>query len=152
MDQCSSRTNRGALHFCDVDVKLSAKKPLSKPYPKTLQTVGDHLRKKRLALDLFQQDVARLLGVDTLTVCNWENNLTNRQPDQSSPQSIRFSWVQSVTSQRNQPREKVNQYRIQKGLSLRRLAKQLGIDPATLASWEKGESEPTGKLKERVSL
>jgi hypothetical protein len=41
-----------ALHFCEVT--LTAKKPLSEAYPKTLKTLGDHLRKRRLDLNLFQ--------------------------------------------------------------------------------------------------
>ena len=28
-------------------------------------------------MGIFQMDVAITIGVDTLTVCNWENNLTN---------------------------------------------------------------------------
>jgi DNA-binding XRE family transcriptional regulator len=71
---CNFRTNRVALHF--YDVTLSAKKPLSEAYPKTLKTIGDHLRTKRLDLKLYQKDVAKAIVVDTLTVCNWENNLT----------------------------------------------------------------------------
>ncbi|MFI5253101.1 MAG: multiprotein-bridging factor 1 family protein [Bacteroidota bacterium] len=43
--------------------------------------------------------------------------------------------------------EKIKQYRIHKGLSLRRLAKELGIDPGTLGSWEKGERKPTARFK-----
>ncbi len=43
--------------------------------------------------------------------------------------------------------EKIKQYRIQKGLSLRKLAKELGIDPGTLARWERSEANPRGKLK-----
>ncbi|MFI5253113.1 MAG: multiprotein-bridging factor 1 family protein [Bacteroidota bacterium] len=34
---------------------------------------------------------------------------------------------------------------LQDGLSIRRLAKELGIDQSTLARWEKGESKPNLK-------
>jgi transcriptional regulator with XRE-family HTH domain len=40
----------------------------------------------------------------------------------------------------------------EKGLILRTLAKQLGVDPGTLTKWEKGECEPHGKIKEKVIL
>ena len=35
-------------------------------------TLGDHLRKRRMDLGLRQQDVAERLGVCTDTVVNWE--------------------------------------------------------------------------------
>jgi DNA-binding XRE family transcriptional regulator len=38
--------------------------------------------------------------------------------------------------------ERLKEYRILKGLSLRRLAKELGLDPGTLANWEKGVIKP----------
>ena len=72
--QCRIRTGMVALHFCDVT--LSANKPQNTAYPKVLKTIGDHLRKKRLDLKLYQEDVSKAIGVDTLTICNWENNLT----------------------------------------------------------------------------
>lgn len=62
------------LHFCHVT--RTSKKLQNKAYPKTLKTIGDHLRTKRLDLKLYQKDVAKAIGVDTLTICNWENNLT----------------------------------------------------------------------------
>ena len=137
-----------ALHFCDVT--LTAKKPISTAYPKALQTIGDHLREKRLDLKLFQKDVARLLGVDTLTICNWENNLT-------SPRLYlllkiyNFIGYNPLQSNATSLGEKIKQYRIQKGLSLRKFAMQLGVDPATLARWEKGTRKPTKRFIRRIT-
>jgi DNA-binding transcriptional regulator YiaG len=63
------------LPFCKLT--LTAPKPLlSKAYPEYLQTIGDHLRRKRLDLKLYQKDVAQILGLDTTSIWNWENNLT----------------------------------------------------------------------------
>ena len=36
-------------------------------------TLGDHLRQRRIELELYQKDVAAKLGVTTSTVWNWEN-------------------------------------------------------------------------------
>ena len=44
--------------------------------------------------------------------------------------------------------ERIKQYRIQQGLSLRRLAKEFGIDPGTLSRWERNECGSHGKIKE----
>ena len=43
------------------------------------KTIGDHLRRRRLALKLLQRDVAERLGVTESSVWNWEAN--GSQPD-----------------------------------------------------------------------
>jgi predicted transcriptional regulator len=53
---------------------VEGNQPDALPYPDTLQTIGDHLRKKRLDLCLRQRDVATQLGVTVNTVTNWEKH------------------------------------------------------------------------------
>jgi hypothetical protein len=53
------------LPFCYKT--LTTKRPSEKPYSKELKTIGEHLRKRRLDLNLFQKDVAAILGADTMT-------------------------------------------------------------------------------------
>ena len=132
--------DRVALHFCDVT--LTAKKTISEPYPKKLQTIGDHLRKKRLDLKLFQKDVAGIIGVDECTVTNWEKNRTSPRL-YLLPNIYDFLGYDPLKSNANTLGERIRQYRIQKGLSLRKLAKELGVDPGTLARWEKDERKPS---------
>jgi DNA-binding XRE family transcriptional regulator len=64
--------DRVVLPFCSV--VLVAKKPKSEAYPTSLDTLGDHLRKRRLNLGMLQRQVAEVLGVDTTTITNWEKN------------------------------------------------------------------------------
>jgi DNA-binding XRE family transcriptional regulator len=45
--------------------------------PTVPQTVGDHIRRRRLALKMLQKDVAEQLGVDKTSVFNWEANASN---------------------------------------------------------------------------
>jgi len=57
-------------------------KMLRKPYPykwkctqripKCPRTIGEHIKKRRLELHLFQSDLAKLFGVDPMTIVNWE--------------------------------------------------------------------------------
>jgi len=47
--------------------------------PCELRTLGDHLRKARLLRGLFQDQVARELGVSGATLLNWERNHTRVQ-------------------------------------------------------------------------
>jgi DNA-binding XRE family transcriptional regulator len=56
-------------------ITLRARKHSFLPYPKNLETWGDHLKKRRLDLGLLQKDVARIIGADKTSVFNWENNL-----------------------------------------------------------------------------
>ena len=42
--------------------------------PEKLETVGDHIRRRRLTLKLLQRQVAQQLGVNEVTVTNWETN------------------------------------------------------------------------------
>ena len=64
-----SRTGRAALPFCHLHFKTP--KPDGR-YPVQLQRLGDHLRKRRLELGLFQKEVGTRLGADPKTVNNWE--------------------------------------------------------------------------------
>lgn len=47
--------------------------------PTELKTIGDHVRRRRMALKLHQKDVAAQIGVTACTVFNWESN--SRTPD-----------------------------------------------------------------------
>ena len=114
---------------------LYAKKPLLEAYPKILRTIGDHIRKKRLDLKLFQRDVACILGVDTTSICNWENN---RGPAINMiPKIVQFLGYDPFATNLTKPCDKIKWYRKQQGMSQKQLAKALGIDPSTLARLEK---------------
>ena len=64
------RRDKVALPFCQIT--LTAQKPLK--IPKNLKTLGDHIRKHRIEIGLFQKDVACILGVDECSIYHWENN------------------------------------------------------------------------------
>ncbi|MGD0061209.1 MAG: helix-turn-helix domain-containing protein [Verrucomicrobiia bacterium] len=42
------------------------------------KTVGEHVRRRRLQLHLFQSDLATVFGVDVVTIGGWEKN--SQQP------------------------------------------------------------------------
>lgn len=129
---------------------LSTQKPSEKAYPKELLRVGDHIRKRRLDLKLPQKDVAGILGVDTTTVTNWENN--GCQPKlYLIPKIVRFlGYTPFSTSGKPALSEEIKAYRLVRGLSLKKLSKALGVDPTTLARWENGRSAPSQRLKKRL--
>ena len=75
------------MAFCYLTLK--APKPKSSKYPKEFKQLGDHIRKCRLDLGLFQKQVAECIGVDEATIYHWECNETN-PPNRHIPQIIRF--------------------------------------------------------------
>src|ERR1019366_8732073 len=42
--------------------------------PEELNTLGDHLLRRRLVLKLLQREVAEQVGVDKTSIANWEAN------------------------------------------------------------------------------
>lgn len=129
---------------------LSAKKPISEAYPKTLQTMGDHLRKKRLDLKLFQKDVAKVLGVSTDTVTIWEKN-RGGPALRFIPRIITFLGYDPGPQSASSLGQKIKLYRRSRGLSIVKLAMIWGVDPTTLSRWERGEYEPHARMRIRIN-
>jgi len=103
-------------------------------------TIGDHLRKKRLDLDLLQREVALLLRSTECSVYIWETNRTSP----TLPFLLRIieflgycpfdpDWT---------PGERLTWIRRYFGLSQEAMARRLRVDPGTLARWERGERNP----------
>ena len=116
--------------------------------PAQPQTIGDHLRKRRLGLKLLQREVAEQLGVDPTSIFNWEGNRSNPEI-RYMPPIIRFLGYNPLPEANGWGAQLVRQ-RTTLGLSQEESAKRLGADPSTLARWERGEREPTGELLSRV--
>ena len=146
-DLFGSRRDRGSLPFCYLT--LLTKRPLPGAYPKTLVTIGDHLRKRRLDLGLLQKDVAVTIRVDTTTVYNWENNRTE-PPLRFIPKISDFLGYEPPLPDPATLGQTIKRYRYMRGISQNELARQLGVDPTSLARWERDESKPCTKLKNRL--
>lgn len=128
-----------ALPFCHVT--LRGEKPKSDAYPKEIKSLGDHLRTARLDRGLLQKDVARLIGVTVLTITNWERNAT--EPElRFMPTIIDFLGAYHEPRPDSLPRRLVAARRAM-GLSQREAARRMGVDPSTLARWERGERLPS---------
>jgi len=83
-----------------------------------------------------------------MTVCNWENN---RGPAiRMIPKIIQFLGYDPINKQFNTFGEKIKAYRRKRGLSIKKLARILRIDPTTLARWERGEGAPGAGLHRRL--
>ena len=143
----AGRTVRVALPFCHV--RLTGRKPLSAAYPHQLRTLEDPLRKRRLDLGLFQREVADKLGVDEMTICNWETNRTSPQL-RLIPRIIAFLGSVPDHPQVEGLGQQIVAARHRLGLSQRKLARRLGIDPSTLGWRERGRRQPSKQLISRL--
>ena len=123
------------MPFCHVH--LRAQKPLSRAYPKALKTLGDHIRKRRLDLQLLQSDAAQKLGVTESCIRNWENNATT-PAFRYWPAIIGFLGYNPLPKPQTLVERLVQDRKIQ-GHSQKETAKRLGIDPSTLAGRERGK-------------
>jgi transcriptional regulator with XRE-family HTH domain len=116
--------------------------------PAELNTVGDHIRRKRLDLKMLQREVAERIGVGETSVFKWEANTS--QPDlKYMPAIIRFLGYNPLPPA-NCWGERLVRQRATLGLSQKDAAKRLGVDPGTLARWERGERKPAGVLLGRA--
>ena len=62
---------QGSVAFLPFgETRLTATKPTE--FQGVPQTLGDHLRRRRLKLGLYQREVAARLGVNVWTIQNWE--------------------------------------------------------------------------------
>jgi len=116
--------------------------------PTEPKTVGDHIRRRRLGLKMLQRDMAKQLGVDKTTVFNWEANASSPEI-RYMPAIIRFLGYNPLP-EANGWGERLVRHRTSLGLSQKEAALKLGVDPGTLARWERGEREPAGVLRTRV--
>jgi transcriptional regulator with XRE-family HTH domain len=116
---------------------------MSSQYPKQINTLGDHLRTRRLNLNLLQRHVADQIGVHPLTIANWESNESSPET-RFIPAIIQFLGYDPLPPGSTLPERLVTQRKLL-GLSQRELAERRGVNPDTLRGWEAGHRQPTGK-------
>jgi DNA-binding transcriptional regulator YiaG len=120
---------------------ISASHPQKPGYPKTLVTIGDHIRKRRLDLGLFQRQIAVQFGVDEASVWNWEK--CGMKPESRYlPGIISFLGYNPLPEPTGLA-ARIVWARSSWGLSRVAYARLLGVDPSTLARWETGRRKPS---------
>ena len=101
------------------------------------QTLGEHIKKKRLELGLTQKEAGKQLGVTLFTVINWEcsfripairhrpaiRQFLGYDPEQPAPKTIA---------------ERLRAKRQELGWSQKEAAERIGVDPSTWSAWEIG--------------
>ena len=116
--------------------------------PEKLETVGDHIRRRRILLKLLQKQVGQQFGVDASTIHNWETNIA-KPGTKYMPAIVRFLGYNPAPPPKGWANRLV-QGRTALGLTQKESAHRMGVDPCTLARWERGEREPTGAYAARA--
>jgi transcriptional regulator with XRE-family HTH domain len=118
-------------------------------YPEEPQSLGEHLKRRRLDLGLIQKEVAKEIRVSKATLFNWEKGRS--EPEiRFYPAIIRFLGYDPTAPTAADPAlslgERLRVTRRARGLSQEALARLLGIDPTTVRDLEeRGEQgRPAG--------
>lgn len=125
---------------------------LPKGYPKKIDTLGDHLRAARLTRGQYLKHVAELIGVTMESVLNWEQNCT-------SPAIVHYPKIMEYLGYCPMPPDSRNTllgartklHRIHRGLSINQAAVQIGVDPTSLARWERQDHDPAPKYQQLLN-
>ena len=112
-------------------------------------SVGDHIRRKRLELELTQKEVANQLKVVSWAILNWEKGHTE-PPISAFPAIIKFLGYDPFPEPETIP-EHLFAKRRAMGWSIEDAATTLGIDPGTWGNWERGKTTLYRKHRERVA-
>jgi len=114
--------------------------------PTELRTVGDHLRRGRLVRKMLQKQVAEQIGVDKTSIHNWETGVTEPGFEYMLA-IIRFLGYNPLPEGQGWG-ERLVRRRTTLGLSQKASAQRLGLDPGTLAKWERWRKRAYGHTVE----
>lgn len=112
-------------------------------------TLGDHLRRRRLELGLYQKDVAVHIGVTASTIWNWEHNWTIDL--RYIPRVIAFLGYNPIPCP-DDVIERLAWYKRVNGLNLEKLGEEMGRDPEQVADWLSGRHKPNQRNLKEVGL
>jgi transcriptional regulator with XRE-family HTH domain len=111
-------------------------------YPENPRTIGEHIRKKRMDLGLFQREVAKIIVVTESSIWNWEHGV---EPElRYIPQIVDFLGYVPFDC----PDDTVGclaWYKRVHGMSYERLGAVMGRDPEQLMDWLSGRVKPSQK-------
>ena len=121
---------------------LKTLKPVS--YERVPQTLGQHLKKRRVGLGLFQRDLRQRFKLEKETYANWEKDRCN--PAMKHWPGITAFLGYDPTPEPKTLGQRLMAYRRRNGLSRKRLAVLLQVDETTLWKWETDRKKPESIL------
>lgn len=135
-----SSLRNSLLHGCVAlfsSATKSVTKPLPRHYPQKLETIGDHLRTKRLDSKLGQKDLESTLGVCQATILLWEKNKVEPQAQSKSKINNYLGYCLLPKKPAQHFGHQLQLFRTNTiGKTIFELATDIGIDEATLTEIE----------------
>ncbi len=117
---------------------LTLKSLIKKPFDFEPNTLGEHIKKKRLMEGLFLEQLAARLGVTESTVINWEKG-HNRLALHLRPRVIEFLGHDPYPPVAETVGQKMRAKRQVLGLSIEQMARRVGVDESSWGNWERDE-------------
>jgi len=143
----SEQTPHGLLPFCHIALKI--KKPQSDSrYPKTINTLGDHVRRKRLDMGITQMKASEMMGVSYGSLREWERN--KYQPWGCSLLKVYAFLGYCPWRPVDTLPKKLTLWRESLGLTRKQLSARVEIQRSTIARWERGASRPWNKSLKKL--
>jgi transcriptional regulator with XRE-family HTH domain len=129
-----------------LPITLKALKPKEPDFEP--QTLGEHIRKRRLELKLSQKAAGERLGVNAFTVFNWEKGKTE-PPVTVMPAIVGFLGYRPYSEPVNLA-ERLTAARRLRGWTIKKAARELGVDVGTWGAWELKGSIPWKRYQRMV--
>ncbi len=129
------------------ELVLQANIPKDSRYPKTLTSIGDHLRTKRLDGNMELKDVAQQLNVTVQSIVHWEQNRTTPNLRFYPVIADFLGYETPVMKENNKLVGMLKNYRKENGVSLYKCSKRIGLTHTTLHRIETGRTKLTEKSK-----
>lgn len=132
-----------------LPIRIRTSRPSIWPLdPHTADTIGGHLKRRRLTLGLLQADVAQTLGIHEATLRAWEGN-ENTPANRHFPSIIGFLGYDPFPAPAGLS-EQLLALRRRLGLTLIQMGRVIRVKAERLAKWEQGTGEPTGRYQGRI--
>lgn len=164
------------LPFCERTINVSRAKYLpsksrGRPVPKEPDTIGGHLRRRRLQLGIHQSEAAIRLGISMVTLSRWEcdraypawtqqpavatylgydpfTNPALGRPGGNESQDVAILSSKSPSNLG----EMIVQYAIRNRKTRNQVAAELGLSPKTVWNWITCRRQPSKSLRRQVLM
>lgn len=135
------------MPFSELSVTLPL--PDKRPFPKELQTVGNHIKSARLSRNILIKDVCSLLRINRETLRGWELGLF--EPHVSHyPLIISFLGYNPCQFEIDTIAGKIKNYRYQHGLTQKQFGDLLNTEASVVWQWESNGRPPIARTQKRI--
>ena len=137
-----------AIPFSELNVSVQL--PDKRPFPSSLQSLGDHIKTYRLKNKILIKDVIAQLNIDRETLRGWELGLFE-------PGVTHYPAITAIlgyfpfTIDESTLAGKIKKYRFLHGLTQRQFAGQLNTDVTTVWQWETRNRLPLLKTQNAIT-